>query len=65
MHLSGFLDQLAAPLGSHAVAYAPVYNVPGMQVDDGTQVHEAPSHWHIGDIDAPDLIPMIYFYVFQ
>ena len=36
-----------------------------MKVDDGTKVHEAPSHWHIGYINAPDLVPVIYLQVFQ
>src|ERR1035437_7567162 len=65
MYINTFFDQLAAPLGSHGVTYSPVHNKPCMKVNDGTQVHKAPSHWNIGNIDAPDLVTMIYLQVFQ
>src|SRR5664280_161626 len=65
MYINNFLDELAAPLGRHSVTDPPVYNIPGMKIYNGTKVHEAPSHWHIGNIDTPDLVRVIYLQAFQ
>src|SRR5664280_557632 len=65
MNIDCFFNQLAAPLGCHSVTDPPGYNIPGMKIYNGTKVHEAPSHWHIGNIDTPDLVRVIYLQAFQ
>src|ERR1035437_6577132 len=65
MDLDSFFNQIAAPVSRHGVAYTPVYNIPGMKIYNCTQIHKSSSHRNISNINAPDLIFMIYFQAFQ
>lgn len=53
---NGLFNGLYAPLGGHGITQAPSHHIARMHVYDGEQLHEAPCHGDVGDVDGPHLI---------
>ena len=63
--LDGLLQHCHAPWCGHRVAHAPADHIPGVHVDDGEQVHVAPSHRDVADVELPDPVPVVYLEILQ
>ena len=56
MLFNGSVYRLNYPCCLHGIGNTPTYDVPAVDVDNGTQVHVATAHRNVTDINAPSLV---------